>query len=328
MVRDDRFKGDFRVNETTKVAVIGVGYLGEHHARIYSSMNDVVLVGVVDANQARADEIAAKYSTKAYYDYRELPGDVQAVSIAVPTVLHHSVSLDCIKHNIDVLIEKPVTTAVDEADSLIKEARERSVLLQVGHIERFNSAYKNLLNYVGRPGFIETHRLGPYVGRGIDVDVILDLMIHDIDIILSIVKSDVVDVRASGVPVLTNNIDLANARLEFSNGCVANLTASRVSRERVRKIRIFQANTYITVDYAQQSMGIYRRIIENNIPKITGEDTKLEKEEPLLSELASFINAVRNRSTPAVTGEDGREALRIAISIREDAEKRLSSIQN
>ena len=291
-------------------------------------MNDVVLVGVVDANQARADEIAAKYSTKAYYDYRELPGDVQAVSIAVPTVLHHSVSLDCIKHNIDVLIEKPVTTTVDEADSLIKEARERSVLLQVGHIERFNSAYKNLLNYVGRPGFIETHRLGPYVGRGIDVDVILDLMIHDIDIILSIVKSDVVDVRASGVPVLTNNIDLANARLEFSNGCVANLTASRVSRERVRKIRIFQANTYITVDYAQQSMGIYRRIIENNIPKITGEDTKLEKEEPLLSELASFINAVRNRSTPAVTGEDGREALRIAISIREDAEKRLSSIQN
>ena len=316
------------MNEKIKVAVIGVGYLGEHHARIYSSMNDVVLVGVVDANKSRADEIAAKYSTKAYYDYRELPGDVQAVSIAVPTVLHHSVSLDCIKHNIDVLIEKPVTTAVDEADSLIKEARERSVLLQVGHIERFNSAYKNLLNYVGRPGFIETHRLGPYVGRGIDVDVILDLMIHDIDIILSIVKSDVVDVRASGVPVLTNNIDLANARLEFSNGCVANLTASRVSRERVRKIRIFQANTYITVDYAQQSMGIYRRIIENNIPKITGEDTKLEKEEPLLSELASFINAVRNRSTPAVTGEDGREALRIAISIREDAEKRLSSIQN
>ena len=316
------------MNDKIKVAVIGVGYLGEHHARIYSSMNDVVLVGVVDANQARADEIAAKYSTKAYYDYKELPGDVQAVSIAVPTVLHHSVSLDCIKHNIDVLIEKPVTTTVDEADSLIKEARERSVLLQVGHIERFNSAYKNLLNYVGRPGFIETHRLGPYVGRGIDVDVILDLMIHDIDIILSIVKSDVVDVRASGVPVLTNNIDLANARLEFSNGCVANLTASRVSRERVRKIRIFQANTYITVDYAQQSMGIYRRIIENNIPKITGEDTKLEKEEPLLSELASFINAVRNRSTPAVTGEDGREALKIAINIREDAEKRLSSIQN
>ena len=310
-----------------KVAVIGVGYLGEHHARIYSAMNDVDLVGVVDANQARADEIAAKYSTKAYYDYRELPGDVQAVSIAVPTVLHHRVSLDFIKHNIDVLIEKPVTTTIDEADSLIKEARERGVLLQVGHIERFNSAYKNLLNYVRRPGFIETHRLGPYVGRGIDVDVILDLMIHDIDIILSIVRSDVVDVRASGVPVLTNNIDMANARLEFSNGCVANLTASRVSRERVRKIRIFQADTYITVDYAQQSMGIYRRIIENNIPKITGEDTKLEKEEPLLSELASFINAVRNRSTPAVTGEDGREALRIAIRIREDAEKRLSSIQ-
>ncbi|MCC6542884.1 MAG: Gfo/Idh/MocA family oxidoreductase [Nitrospirae bacterium] len=308
-----------------KVAVIGVGYLGEHHARIYSSMSDVLLVGVVDANKSRADEIAAKYSTKAYYDYKELPGNVQAVSIAVPTVLHHSISLDFIKHNIDVLIEKPVTTTIDEADDLIKEAQKRSVLLQVGHIERFNSAYKNLLNVVRKPGFIETHRLGPYVGRGIDVDVILDLMIHDIDIILSIVKSDVVEVRALGVPVLTSNIDIANARLEFSNGCVANLTASRVSREKVRKIRIFQANTYIAVDYAQQSMGIYRRVIENNIPKITGEDTKLEKEEPLLSELASFINAVRKRSTPAVSGEDGREALRVAIRIREDAEKRLSS---
>ncbi len=313
--------------EKTKVAVIGVGYLGEHHARIYSSMNDVVLVGVVDANRARADEIAAKYSTRAYYDYRELPGDVQAVSIAVPTSLHHSVSLDFIRHNIDVLIEKPVTTTVEEADTLINEARERGVLLQVGHIERFNSAYKSLQNHIGRPGFIETHRLGPYVGRGIDVDVILDLMIHDIDIILSIVKSEVVDVRALGVPVLTNSIDMANARLEFSNGCVANLTASRVSRERVRKIRIFQADTYITIDYAHQSMGIYRRVLENNIPKITGEDTTLEKGEPLSSELASFINAVRNRSTPAVSGEDGREALRIAIMIREDAEKRLASTQ-
>jgi len=310
------------VDDKIKVAVIGVGYLGEHHARIYSNMDDVVLVGVVDTNKARADEIAAKYSTRAFCDYSELPGDVQAVSIAVPTVLHHSVSLDFIRHNIDVLIEKPVTTTVDEADSLIKEARERSVILQVGHIERFNTAYKNMKNYITRPGFIETHRLGPYVGRGIDVDVILDLMIHDIDIILSIVRSDIVDVKAIGVPVLTNSIDMANARLEFSNGCVANLTASRVSRERVRKIRIFQADTYITLDYAQQSMGIYRRIIENNAAKIIGQDTKLEKEESLSAELTAFINAVRSRSTPVVSGEDGREALRIAIMIREDAESR------
>ncbi len=322
-----RVNRDFRMNDKTKVAVIGVGYLGEHHARIYSAMNDVELVGVADANRDRANEIAAKYSTKAYYDYRELPGDVQAVSIVVPTILHYPVALDFIRHNIDVLIEKPITTTVDEADNLIKESRENGVILQVGHIERFNTAYKNMQNYIGRPRFIETHRLGPYVGRGIDVDVILDLMIHDIDIILSIVRSDVADVKAIGVPVLTNHIDIANARLEFSNGCIANITASRVSRERIRKIRIFQPDTYITLDYGQQSMGIYRRIIENDIARITGEDIKLEKEEPLSAELAAFVNAVRMRSAPAVSGEDGREALRIAIKIREDAEKRLSASQ-
>ncbi len=311
----------------TKVAVIGAGYLGEHHARIYSSMDNVVLAGVVDTNRARAEEIAGKYSTKAYYDYRDLPGDIKAVSIVVPTVYHHKVALDFIRKNIDVLIEKPVTNTIDEADDLIKEARERNVLLQVGHIERFNSAYKNLQKQIGKPGFIETQRLGPYVGRGIDVDVILDLMIHDIDIILSIVRSEVVDVKAIGVPVLTSSIDLANARLEFSGGCVANLTASRVSRERVRKIRVFQADTYITLDYAQQSMGIFRRIMENNTARITGEDIRLEKEEPLSAELAAFVNAVRGRSTPAVSGEDGREALRIAIRIREDAERRLAASQ-
>ncbi|MCC7201571.1 MAG: Gfo/Idh/MocA family oxidoreductase [Nitrospirae bacterium] len=315
------------MNNKIKVAVIGVGYLGEHHARIYSSMNDVDLVGVVDSNKARADEMAAKYSARAYYDYRELPGDVKAASIVVPTVLHHKTALDFIRRNIDVLIEKPVTTTIEEADDLIKEAQKRGVILQVGHVERFNSAYKHMQKQITRPGFIETHRLGPYVGRGIDVDVILDLMIHDIDIILSIVRSGVVDIKAIGVPVLTNSIDMANARLEFSNGCVANLTASRVSRERVRKIRIFQPDTYITLDYAQQGMGIYRRIIEDNKVKISSDDIKLEKEDSLSAELASFINAVRNRSTPAVSGEDGREALRIAIKIREDAEKRLSASQ-
>lgn len=315
------------MNNKIKVAVIGVGYLGEHHARIYSAMNDIVLVGVADANRDRADEIAAKYSTKAYYDYRELPGDVQAVSIVVPTILHYPVALDFIRHNVDVLIEKPITTTVDEAENLIKEARENGVILQVGHIERFNTAYKNMMNYIRRPRFIETHRLGPYVGRGIDVDVILDLMIHDIDIILSIVRSDVADVKAIGVPVLTNHIDIANARLEFSNGCIANITASRVSRERIRKIRIFQPDTYITLDYGQQSMGIYRRIIENDTARITSEDIKLEKEEPLSAELAAFVNAVRMRSAPVVSGEDGREALRIAIKIREDAERRLASTQ-
>ena len=306
-----------------KVAVIGVGYLGEHHARIYSSMSNIELAGVVDINKERADDVASKYSTKAFYDYRELIGKVQAVSIAVPTILHYQVALDFIRHNVDVLIEKPVTTSVEEADCLIKEAKERGVLIQVGHVERFNTAFKNMCRYINMPRFIETHRLGPYVGRGIDVDVILDLMIHDIDIILSIAKSDLVDLRAVGVPVLTNHIDIANARLEFANGCTANITASRVSRDRIRKIRIFQPDTYISLDYGQQSMGIYKRVIENNRPRIIGEDIKLEKEEPLSAELEAFAEVVRERSAPVVSCEDGREALSVAIKIREDAERRL-----
>ncbi|MBI5756446.1 MAG: Gfo/Idh/MocA family oxidoreductase [Nitrospirae bacterium] len=314
-------KGHFQVK--IKVAVIGVGYLGEHHARIYSSMSNIELAGVVDINKERADDVASKYSTKAFYEYRKLFGNVQAVSIAVPTILHYPVALDFIRHNIDVLIEKPVTTSVEEADSLIKEAKERGVLIQVGHVERFNTAFITMQRYLHIPRFIETHRLGPYVGRGIDVDVILDLMIHDIDIILSIVKSDLVDLRAVGVPVLTNHIDIANARLEFANGCTANITASRVSRDRIRKIRIFQPDTYISLDYGQQSMGIYKRVIENNRPRIIGEDIKLEKEEPLSAELEAFVESVRKRSVPVVSCEDGREALSVAIKIREDAERRL-----
>lgn len=306
-----------------KIAVIGVGYLGEHHARIYSSMPDVELVGVVDIDKDKADHVAAKYSTTPFYDHRELLGRVRAASIAVPTVLHHSIALDFIREGTDVLIEKPVTTTIAEADSLSREAAERGVLIQVGHIERFNPAFRIMESRLQNPRFIESHRLGPYVGRGIDVDVILDLMIHDIDIILSIVKSDLVDIRAVGVPVLTNHIDIANARLEFANGCIADITASRVSREKMRKIRIFQPDVYLSLDYGEQSLAVYRRIIENGSPRITGEEIKPEKGEPLLSELRSFIAAVRDRSEPAVSCHDGREALRVALKIIEDAKKRI-----
>lgn len=311
------------MKEKIKVAVIGVGYLGEHHARIYSAMDNVELVGVVDIEKERADNVASKYSTRAYIDYKELFDKVDAVSIAVPTILHYPVSLDFIQHDIDVLIEKPVTTTIEEADNLINEAQKRGVLIQVGHVERFNTAFRSMCSYIQNPRFIESHRIGPYVGRGIDVDVVLDLMIHDIDIILSIVKSDLSDIRAVGVPVLTNHIDIANVRLEFTNGCIANLTASRVSREKMRKIRIFQKDTYISLDYGQQSIAIYKRIIENGAPKIVSQEVNPEKEEPLRAELASFIASVHDRSEPVVSGTDGKEALKIALKIIEDANKRL-----
>lgn len=309
-------------NHKIKVGVVGVGYLGEHHARIYSAMDQVELVGVADIAAERADHIAAKYTTKAFHDYTELFGKVEAVSIAVPTVLHYPVALDFIRQNTDVLIEKPVTTTIEEAESLIREAAKRDVLIQVGHIERFNTAFRTMCTYLHHPRFIEAHRIGPYVGRGIDVDVILDLMIHDIDIILSIVKSELVDLRAIGVPVLTNHIDIANVRLEFANGCIANLTASRVSREKIRKIRIFQADTYISLDYGRQGMAIFRRIMEDGIPKIVSEEISLEKEEPLQAELTAFVDAVKNRTQPLVTGLDGIKALKIALQIIEDAKKR------
>lgn len=306
-----------------KVAVIGVGYLGEHHARIYSSMSDVELVGVADIDKEKADSVAAKYATTPFYDHRALFGRIRAASIAVPTVFHHSIALEFIREGTDVLIEKPVTTTIAEADSLGREAAEKGVLIQVGHIERFNPAFRIMERHVQNPRFIEANRLGPYVGRGIDVDVILDLMIHDIDIILSIVKSDLVDIRAVGVPVLTNHIDIANARLEFANGCIADITASRVSREKMRKIRIFQPDAYLSLNYGEQSLSLYRRVIENGSPRITGEEIKPEKEEQLRSELRSFITAVRDRRDPAVSCADGREALRVALKIIEDAKKRL-----
>ena len=305
------------------VAVIGVGYLGEHHARIYSTMDNVELVGVVDVEKDRADNAAAKYSTRAFYDYKELFDKVEAVNIAVPTILHYPVALDFIRHDIDVLIEKPVTTTIEEADNLINEALKRNILIQVGLIERFNTAFRAMCNYIHNPRFIESQRIGPYVGRGIDVDVILDLMIHDIDIILSVVKSDLLNLQAVGVPVLTNHIDIANVRLEFVNGCIANLTASRVSREKIRKIRVFQPDTYMSVDYGQQSLAIYKRILENNTPKIVAQEITTAKEEPLRAELESFVAAVQNRSKPVVSGMDGREALKIALKIIEDAKKRL-----
>lgn len=304
-------------NNEIRAGVVGVGYLGQHHARIYSQMPGVKLVGVVDIKKDRADEMARTYSTTPFYDYKELIGKVDAVSIVVPTVLHHNVAMDFISNNVDILLEKPITTTIAEAEELIKEAEGKSLILQVGHLERFNAAMIALAKIINGPKFIESHRLGPFVGRGTDVNVILDLMIHDIDILLSLVNSEVEEIRAVGVPVLSSDIDIANARIEFKSGCVANVTASRISMDKMRKIRIFQGDAYISLDYQGQELVVYRMVNDGGLerPKITMERIDVEKGEPLQAELTAFINSVKARTRPLVSGLEGKKALEVVHKI-------------
>lgn len=304
-------------NSEIRIGVVGVGYLGQHHARIYSQMPGVRLAGVADIQKDRADEIARKHSTTPFYDYKELIGKVDAVSIVVPTVLHHKVAMDFISSKIDILLEKPITTTIAEAEELIREAEGKGLMLQVGHLERFNAAMMALAKIINGPKFIESHRLGPFVDRGTDVNVILDLMIHDIDILLSLVNSEVEEIRAVGVPVLSSDIDIANARIEFKSGCVANVTASRISRDKMRKIRIFQGDAYISLDYQGQELVVYRRLNGGGSErsKITMDRIEVEKGEPLQAELAAFINSVKTRTRPLVSGHEGKEALKVALNV-------------
>jgi predicted dehydrogenase len=294
-----------------KVAVIGVGHLGQYHAKIYSSLKDVELVGISDINKSRADEIAKRYKTKAFYDYRNLQGKIDAASIAVPTKQHYIIAKTLIKANIHVLIEKPITENLKQANELIRLAKKHHVLLQVGHIERFNSAVRALKKIITYPQFIECHRLGAFQPRGIDVGVVLDLMIHDIDIILHLVKSNIKKCEAVGVKVLSEHEDIANVRLVFKNGTVCNITASRISQERVRKIRIFQKDTYISLDYVNQEAKIYQKKNKS----ILKQSIDIKKQEPLNEELKSFIACVRSNKTPLVSGEDARTALKVALNI-------------
>ena len=304
-----------------RVAVIGVGHVGQHHVRIYRELPGVELVGVVDIDPAKLQQSSECQGVAAFQDYRDLFGRVDAVSVAVPTVLHVPIARDCLERDLDVLVEKPLAETLEEAEELTDLARRRGRILQVGHVERFNGAVRALHRMVKTPGFIECHRLSPFPQRGTDVDVILDLMIHDIDIILSLVKSPVTQVRAVGVPVLTDRVDIANARIEFASGCVANVTASRVSAERVRKIRVFQPDTYISLDYASQEISLYRRLPGDPTshtpqpPRIVREEVLVEKEEPLRLELASYVRSVRERTRPEVSGEEAVEALRAASQI-------------
>ena len=273
-------------------------------------------MAVVDTNRARAEEIAAAHGTRAFSDYREVVDQVDAVTIAVPTKLHHDIAVACLSAGIPVLVEKPMARSPAEAEAMIAAARQADVALAVGHTERFNPAVVAARPLLTAPRFIEVHRLGTFPERSLDIDVVFDLMIHDLDVVLSLVKSEAESMEAVGVPVLTGRVDIANARVRFANGCIANLTASRISRERVRKIRFFQPAAYLSIDYAAQKVELWRLVrTDGRTPSIQGGDVDVVNEEPLKRELADFVDAVRARRAPAVTGEDGLRALALAQRI-------------
>jgi predicted dehydrogenase len=295
------------------VAVIGVGSIGKHHARIFSGMEDVNLTAVVDVDLPRADEFAEKYHCRGFKDHMNVMDSVEAVSIAVPTTFHFQVAMDFLEHGKHILIEKPITSTLDEAEALIREAEKRNLVLQVGHLERFNSGVSLISTLVERPRFIESQRLSPFLGRGIDVDVTLDLMIHDIDIILSLVKSEITDIRATGAKVLTENIDVAHAWIEFENGCIAEAVTSRIANEKVRQLKVFQHNSWLNLDYQNQELTCYTK----HGSQVGKEIKKPEEKEPLKEQLISFIECVRKKTRPVVSGHEGREALKVALKISE-----------
>ncbi len=310
-----------------RFGVVGVGYLGRFHAEKYASMAAVDLVGVADTNMSQAASIAGKYRTTAYSTYQDLFGKVDAVSIVVPTPSHFTVAMDFLENDVDVLIEKPMTTTLEEADELIRFADSKGLIIQVGHLERFNPAVVALQDIVQKPMFIESHRLSIYNDRGTDVSVVLDLMIHDIDIILNFVRSEISEIRAAGIPVIAENVDIANARLEFQSGCVANVTASRISTKNERKIRLFQKDAYVSVDFTSQEITVIRQNSKKDDGLIPGMEIKqlcFTKADALEDEIKSFVQSVVNRKAPQVTGQMGRDALKIALNIMEQIKNSVS----
>ena len=306
-----------------RIAVVGVGHLGQHHARLLAAMDGVDLVGVVDIKPGRADEVAAKYGTRAFMAASDVLGHVDAVSVAVPTISHLAIAMPFIEAGVSVLVEKPIAASVEDADRLVDAAGRRGVTLAAGHTERFNPAVVAALPLVTDPRFVEIHRLGTFPERSLDIDVVFDLMIHDLDLLLAAVRSDVVGVEAVGVNVLTPRTDIANARLRFASGCVANVTASRISRDRVRKVRFFQHDSYVSVDYAAQEVEVYRLATGKTgdpRPMIQGGKIEVTNEEPLKRELSDFIDAVRTRREPGVSGRAGRDALALAARVAEAME--------
>jgi predicted dehydrogenase len=298
--------------------VIGVGYLGRHHARILSQLPDVHLVRVVDVNGERAAEIAAQTGTKSSSKLEDIFGEVDAVTVAVPTEAHLAVAKPFLERGVPALVEKPLARSLEEADEMIAVAKKSGALLSVGHTERHNPAVKAASALIHQPRFAEVHRLGTFPERSLDIDVVFDLMIHDLDVILSVVPSEVVAIDAVGIPVLTHRVDIANARLRFASGCVVNLTASRISRDRLRKMRLFQQDTYLSIDYAEQEVEMWRLVRTAGVrPNIEGGKLDVVRDEPLKLELADFVDAVRSRRAPVVTADQGRRALALAQQIVE-----------
>jgi len=312
---------------TLRTAVIGVGYLGNFHAQKYAALPGVELVGVVDNDPKRATEIAAAVGTHAYSDHRELIGRVDAVSVVVPTQYHHAVARDFLSAGVHVLIEKPITVTIAEADELIAIADQQRVVFQVGHLERFNPVLVALDGVLSAPRFIESVRIAPFKPRGTDVNVVLDLMIHDIDLIQHIVGSPVERIDAIGAPVFTGEEDIANARIVFENGCVANVTASRISLKSERKMRIFQRDAYITLDFQNRKVLVAQKgagELLPGIPNVKVTERELGEADALMNEIRSFIEAIRQGIHPRVSGREGRMALETALKINENL-KRIQS---
>ncbi len=303
-----------------RTAVIGAGYLGRFHAQKYARLPQSTLVGVADPNEAARNAVAAEAGVAAYADYRDLLGRVDAVSVVTPTPTHHEIAAAFLDAGAHVLVEKPMTVTVAEGESLIAAARRAGRILQVGHLERFNAAMRALGPILAVPRFIESARLAPFKNRGTDVDVVLDLMIHDIDLILSIVRSPVVSVDAIGTSVFSREVDIANARLRFANGCVANATASRVSLKTERKLRLFQDESYVSIDLQQKVLTVIRKgagHAADGTPQVAIDETTYEQGDALRDEIEAFLAAAAAGTAPAVSGEDGLLALRTAIGITE-----------
>ena len=296
---------------SVKTGVIGVGAIGRNHARIYAELEDSHLVGIYDANMEHAAAIAEEFGTKAFSSLDDLVAEVDAASVSTPTVTHRDIATQLLNSGKHVLVEKPISDSVDDAKAIIDLAHEKGLVLQVGHIERFNPVMSQLESRLDRPKFIECHRLSPFPQRSLDIGVVLDLMIHDLEIVLHLVSSPVASVDAVGIPVLTRREDIANARIRFEDGCVANITASRISPERMRKIRVFQSNAYLSLDYQDQSGWIYRK----DGLEIGREEVEVEKDEPLKCELMSFVECAAKGEAPKVSGQQGADALDVALEI-------------
>jgi len=327
--------------QKVRVGVVGVGHLGNHHARILSQMAEAELIGVNDIDVEKGNIAARTYGTRFFQNLDNLLNETDAISLVVPTTAHHPLGRAILERGKDLLIEKPITETVQQAEELTSLARKKNLVLQVGHVERFNPAFQAIEQHQPNPRFIESHRMAQFNPRGTDVAVILDLMIHDIDLILSLVKSNITKIEAAGVPIVAESEDICNARLTFANGCVANITASRISARALRKMRLFQKDSYISLDFLQKSVEIYKLVeaefvpqgekekktVVGNIPvekvgkTIVYQRPEICHQDMLTSEIKSFLNAVRTKTPPKVSGEDGKKALEVALKIKEKAEE-------